>query len=355
MNSYTTRTAVELLLAARFLRQIQGTFKNLLFTSFLLSTIFYISLGMTGEAGIIAFEQNDLAEAKNQFKQDLAKDNKDVIALHYLAKIALRERGLDDAEEYIENAQQLSPMNAEIQFDAGHIMGAQAMDSSIFSAPGYARKTLKAFKKAAELEPETLRYRQQLMSFYLQAPGLLGGDEELAMVEAKAIAEIDEVQGFLAMASIYQNSDEYDKLETLYASAQQKFPNNAHIFFHRGKYYQSQEKFNLAIADFKEVQTLKAENEEDFILYTALYEIGRSSVLSKSFLDDGIKALQIYIESAPYDNTLPPKAWAKYRLGLLLARNGDRVRARTLYKEARAETKDKTLLRKLKRALKKRR
>ena len=277
------------------------------------------------------------------------------MALHYLGKISLNKGELDDAEEYIEKAQKLSPQDAAVFFDAARIMGAQAQDASIFSAPGYAKDALKAFKKAAELEPETLMYRQGLMTFYLQAPGFLGGDEDLAMVEAEAIAGIDAAAGFVALASVYQTGDKKKKVEAHYATAEEKFPDNAKVFYSRGRYFQSQEDFTKAIADFKKVQTLKPENEEDQTIFAALYQIGRSCVLSESNYAEGIKALHRYIETAPVANDLPEKAWAKYRLGILYKGNGDKKTARKLYKEAQSETQDKRLLKSLKKALKKRR
>lgn len=351
MNRDTTTIPVQSLDPIRLLRPTENAFRNLLFTGFMLASIFYIPLGMADQVGITAFEQNKLAKAKSLFEKELAEDRNDAIALHYLGKIALREWELDEAEDYIEKAQKLMPLNAEVQFDVARIMGEQAGASSIFSASSYLKKTINALKKAIELEPITLSYRQRLMQIYLLAPGFMGGDEELAKVEAKAIAEIDEVQGLLAVARIYQHEDENDKLEVLYTSALQNFPNNAHIFLHQGKYYQSQEKFDLAMFCFKKVLTLQQKNEQDTTLQAALFEIGRNSVLSKSHLDDGIKALQSFIE-APYED-IRPKPWAKYRLGLLLAMKGDKEKSRALYKQAKGETKDKTLLKKLKKELKK--
>lgn len=328
------------------------TFRRPVLSCLLIISSIFSLLALASQPGIEAFKNNQIKAAKEIFKQSLKNNDKNTIALQYLAKIALNQGELDDAEEYIEDAQELAPSNASIHFDAARIMGAQAQDSSIFSAPGYASDALKAFKKAAQLEPETIQYRQGLMSFYLQAPGFLGGDNKLAMAEAKAIAKLDEVQGFIALANVYQSTDEDEKLKSHYASADIKYASNANIIYNRGLYYQSQQDFTKAVTDFQHVQRLKPIDQDDQSIFAALYQIGRSSVLSESQFEVGIVALQNYIEKAPVNDILPSKPWAKYRLGYLHKKNGDKNTARKLYKEAKSETQDKTLAKKLKKALK---
>ena len=223
--------------------------KKPLFGCLLMACTFMTQVTFASQAGIEAYDNDNLTKAKEIFNQSLNKNEKDPVALHYLGKIALSEGEFDDAEEYIEKAQEYAPNDATVYFDTALIMGAQAQDSSIFSAPGYAKDALKAFKKAAELEPQTLKYRQGLMSFYLQAPGFLGGDEDLAMDEAKAIAQIDGAAGFIALANVYQSTDEEEQLKAHYALADENFADNASIYYSRGMYYQSQEDFAKAVSD----------------------------------------------------------------------------------------------------------
>jgi len=318
-----------------------------LFASCLLGS----SFSQANPLAIEAFENNDLTTAKGLFEENIKKNPKDFVSLDYLANIALRQDEYDDAEEYIEKALNLAAMDAKIQFDAGKIMGAQAQDSSIFSAMGYAKKSLQAFKQAAQLEPDNIKYRQALMSFYLQAPGIAGGDVALAEAEANAIETLDPAKGFMAMASIYQKTDEV-KLTAHYAKLEQQFPDNAAVLFNRAMYFQSKEKFDLAITDFRKILTIKPTDEEDNSLYAALYQLGRTSLLSNDNIEEGIQSLQSFIETAPTHDSLPSKAWAKYRLGLLYVSQGDKKTAKELYQQAKNETKDETLLKNIKKSLK---
>ncbi|NRA72066.1 MAG: tetratricopeptide repeat protein [Gammaproteobacteria bacterium] len=305
------------------------------------------------EQGIEAFEQQDFTVAKQQFTQRLSLNTQDAVALQYLAKIALQQQEFDDAEEYIEQALKFAANQAEIHFDAALIMAAQAQNSSIFSAPGYAKKSLNGFKMAVQLAPSNLQYRQGLMTFYLAAPGIVGGDEALALVEALAIEKIDPVAGVLALADVYRNTDQTKELKQLFSDADKRFPNNAAILFKRVMYYQAEKQFDLAVNDFKKIQTIVPKDQNDITAFRALYQIGRSSVLSESDHQRGVKALESFIKAAPEHEELASKSWARYRLGLLYHELGDKNRALELYVLAKAQATDKRLIEKLKRQIKK--
>lgn len=307
---------------------------------------------VTHQQAINTFDNEEFERAKAQFAEHLKLNAQDAVALQYLAKIALKEQQFDAAEDYIDQALKLAADRADIHFDAAVIMAAQAQDSSIFSAPGYAKKSLQGFKLAAQLAPSNLQYRQGLMTFYLAAPGIVGGDDELALVEAKAIEKIDPVAGVLALIDVYRNTDQTKALKQLFQDAEQSFPDNAAILFKRGMYNQGEELFELAVNDFKQIQTIAPQDSDDVIAFSALYQIGRSSVLSESNFKQGITALESFIKSAPVHQRLASKSWARYRLGLLYHELGDKKRALELYVLAKAQATDQRLIKKLKKKIK---
>ena len=312
-----------------------------------------LAAAVSTEQGVNAFDKKDFEQAKELFSQRLSLNDQDTVALQYLAKIAVQQQEFDDAEEYIEQALKLAANQADIHFDAALIMAAQAQDSSIFSAPGYAKKSLNGFKMAAQLAPSNLEYRQGLMTFYLAAPGIVGGDEELALVEALAIEKIDPIAGVLALADVYRNTDQTKELKQLFSDADKAFPNNAAILFKRGMYYQAEEQFDLAVNDFTKIQTIVPKDQDDITAFRALYQIGRSSVLSESDHQRGVSALESFIKTAPEHQELASKSWARYRLGLLYHELGDKKRALELYVLAKSQATNKRLIKKLKKQIKK--
>ena len=65
--------------------------------------------------------------------------------------------------------------------------------------------------------------------------------------------------------------------------------------------------------------------------YRALYQLGKTSVLSETNIDAGIIALREYIDKAPDLDGLAPKPWAEFRLANLLALNTQKAEAKTIY------------------------
>ncbi|GAB2907280.1 hypothetical protein [Rheinheimera gaetbuli] len=49
-----------------------------------------------------------------------------------------------------------------------------------FLALSYAKKSLPCLEQAVALQPHNISYSKGLMSFYLGAPGIAGGDKQLA-------------------------------------------------------------------------------------------------------------------------------------------------------------------------------
>ena len=266
---------------------------------------------------------------------------------------ALMSKGeLDAAEDMITSAIKKDSNNAALQHTAGMVFGQQAQNSSIFSAPGYAKKTLKTFKEAVRLEPSNPEYRMGLMAYYLMAPGIMGGDDDLGKAEAKIINELDPVKGFLATAMVFQSAEEKDKLKAHYDTAEQKFPQNAVISYNHAAYRQQLQEYQLAHKKFSDILELELSEDNKLLVHHARYQIGRTSVLSGANIDEGISALTEFLTQAPEHHQLPPKPWAKFRLALLHGEKGDKVKAKALMSEAKDESNDKKLKKEIKKAIK---
>jgi len=257
------------------------------------------------------------------------------------------------AVEFVEQAIEQDSNDAAIHNIAGNVFGTKAQNSSVFSAPGYAKKSLKAFKEAVRLEPSNPEYRMGLMAYYLMAPGIVGGDTDLGKAQALKIAELDPAKGFLASAMVYQYDEQKDKLRAHYDSAAKAFALNAEILFNSGVYYQGIEEFELANKAFSKIAALEKNSENELFLHQAYYQLGLNSFLSNTNTDEGIAYLNQFLNEASDDYRLPPKPWAKFRLAQLHLKKNDSKTAKTLMSEARAESDHKELNKQIKKAMKK--
>lgn len=303
-------------------------------------------------------EQADTHLQNGQFKQAqslLLKATKDktqaVEAWQKLTQLALQQQDYDDAEEYIEKAVDLAPDNAHSHYFKGQVMAAQAQNASIFSAPGYAKKSLKAFERAVELAPDSIEYRSSLMGFYLNAPGIVGGDNQKGLAQAQAIQKLDEKQGLLALVQAYTVLEDENRLEQTYQLIEQKHADDPKLSFQRGIHLQNTGQWQPAMDIFTRLSQAQTSEDNREIKFNAMYQLGKTCGLSKTNQQAGIASLTNYIEQAPNHGQLPPKEWAEFRMALLLDQTGKRKEARNIYRKLKSSTSDKQLLKQVKRQL----
>ena len=305
----------------------------------------------TIEQGIKAYHEGDLKQAVAIISQ---VDNNNFEKPLYLAKIYFDQGDLDKAESYIEDAKDLNETNSEIHFFHGKVMAKQSQNVNMFSKMAYAKDILKAFTAAVKFSPDNVEYRQHLLTLHLVAPSILGGDTNIALEQAIAIKKLDAKSGAVALIKVYAKRDETEKLDEIYHQAVNDFPEEPALYYHRGMFYQQEEDFGNAVTELGIAAKLSVTTEKQLkSKYMAIYQLGRTSVLSENYLNEGENALNQYIAEADIQEYMPAKDWAKFRLANIIELKGDRAKAKALYEEVQHETNDKDLQSKAQKRMKK--
>lgn len=255
---------------------------------------------------------------------------------------------LDLAEDYITKALKKAPLSAETYFVCGRIMGMQA-EAAIFSALSYAKKSLSCLERAVTLQPDNTTYRKGLMYFYLGAPGIAGGDSQLAWQQAEQIAEIDNYQGILAKLSYFRETEQSEQYQQLLDSSRQTFPEHAELHYRFGLALQSEKQYADAMLSFFKATEAGIDEDEIYSL-NAFYQIGRTALFGSQRLDDGIQALLFYLSQAPDSPLMPDKHWAHFRLAQLYEQAGDEHKMQHHLNMAQ-QSNDKELLREIRKLL----
>jgi len=243
---------------------------------------------------VALYEQKHYPEAQVAFERRVAADSRDAEAWFYLGRLALGRQRPDEAIPPFEKAATLVPAEAEYQFQYGAACLQQAGQLGMsFKALGLVRKGRAAMEKAVELAPANVTYRQGLLEFYAQAPGLAGGGLDKAYAQAEAMRPHDPRAAVLAVVGLKVR-------EKKYADA------------------------------FAALETLVRDQPDD---YQALYLIGRTAAESGQELERGAAALRTCLGLAP-----PPyavgHASVNFRLGQILAKSGDLAGARAAFEAA---------------------
>lgn len=166
-------------------------------------TAAHIAAAQVDSTGFRLLAEKKYAEAETFFSSAVEKNNKNAEAYYYLAVSLLRQQKLDEAEDAVDEAIDLNDRAAKYHLTRGQILGMQAMTANVLSQGLLAPRIKNAFLKASELDPANVEARQALYNYYVMAPGIMGGSEEKAFEQAKAVVKLDPFAGHMMMANYY--------------------------------------------------------------------------------------------------------------------------------------------------------
>jgi tetratricopeptide (TPR) repeat protein len=284
--------------------------------------------GQNGETdGVRLFEAGKYKEAKTVFEPAFKANTRDAAAAFYLGRIALEERRHERAADYFETATKLDPKSTTYFLWLGRAVGREAQQANVLRQPGLAKRTKSAWERAIELDPDNLDARSDLIQYYVQAPGFLGGSTAKAIEQAEAIRERNALRGYLELGALYERDKKFADAEKAYLAAS-KEKSDRHVGTYRlGLFYQNTGAFDKAF-DLFEAMIVANPTESG-----ALFQIGKTGAMSGQRLDRSAEALEAYLTTTPGRND-PTLAAAHWRLGMVHERRQDRQRAKAEYETA---------------------
>jgi tetratricopeptide (TPR) repeat protein len=200
------------------------------------------------EEGKRLFAARDFAAAKAIFEALQSEDPEDPSVNYYLAKSYVKERNYRSALEYLQKSLEVDNTRPDTQYLLGITYISLLNDVNVFKKVSYAGKTKKAWRTALELDGNHLQSRFALTSFYMNAPGIAGGDMGEAKRQIEILLRLHEGYGTLATAIFLEKSDRITEAEEYFASAVGKIDDRAGPLFNLANFYVRQERYNEALA-----------------------------------------------------------------------------------------------------------
>lgn len=137
----------------------------------------------------------------------------------------------------------------------GRALGRRAETSSFLTAPALASRARNAFERAVELAPDNTEAMSDLLEYYIDAPGFMGGGLDKAEALARRIAAVNPAEGYWALAEVAKKRKEYGTAEqqlrrALDLAPQQvgRFVDLARFLSRAGRFQESDETFRKAEA-----------------------------------------------------------------------------------------------------------
>lgn len=237
--------------------------------------------------------ERKLPEAEAAGQALVAAHPKEAEAHALLGAVLMAKQDPEAAVKAYEKAAELEPASSERQRQLGDAYGFSAQRAGVMSKLGYAKKCRTAYEKAVDLDPTNLNARVSLLNFYAAAPGLVGGGMDKAHAQAAAIGQIDAARGHVVRAQLYS----------------------------------TEKKFAEAFAELEAALQFHPDD------YTLLFQIGRLAAISGERIDRGMETLRKALTLTPPAGSVPLEA-AHWRLGMLWEKKGDPNAARTAYEAA---------------------
>lgn len=234
----------------------------------------------------------------------------------------------DNAVKSFERAVALNDKSAEAHTMLGNALGNVAQNANVFRQGLLARRVKSEFEKAVALDPSLVQPREGLLQFYSRAPGVMGGSMDKAKEQAAAIAKLNGLSGRIAEANIALTERDPLRAEKAYAAAVAENPDSLRAL---NAYVNFLVNDNRADEAFPHVDRYLARHPNDRV---AQFYVGRLAATTGKQLDRGEQVLRALLAN-PVDSG--PRAAPEnihFRLGDILAKKGDKAKARAEYEEA---------------------
>jgi tetratricopeptide (TPR) repeat protein len=247
---------------------------------------------------------------------------------------ALEAGNFDEAIKLAEAAVKASPDSVEANIALVDALGEWLNRNRSMKALSRAKKMRKAMEKVRTLAPDEVATRESEIQFYLQAPGIAGGDKKKALKLIEELEVIDPQKGLQQRISYYEATKQPEEAQKLYGQYLQAKPGDEGVRLGYGIWlFFQQKQFDEAEAALLPLES--STDTEIRLKATMVRAIMRGN--EERDMAKGIELVNIYIaglEGGAEVQGFPPLD-AAYRLrGKMQELSGDADAARSSYEQA---------------------
>jgi tetratricopeptide (TPR) repeat protein len=305
---------------------------------------------------------NHFKRAQAQLEATLKQSPNDPQANYQMSKASVAFGRIEDAIRQAEKALAANNSRPDYHAQLVEALGAKLNSEStgFLSRLSVARRFQNEAEATLKMDPRNVDVNTDLMQFYLEAPGMAGGDKAKAAALADKLLQLDPAHGFLLKAQFAEHEHQTSQAEEFYKHAAESAPNDYEIVATAANFFlnlenqrglpQSQEFARRALKldpdridaynvltvlyvkekHWPDLEVLLADSEHHIPDNLApQYQAGKFILVTAATDQFPIaeKSLRNYLTQPPEAGS-PPLAAAHWRLGQILEKEGHRYEAR---------------------------
>jgi len=262
-------------------------------------------------------------EAVAELNGHLASAPSDGESSNLLCRAYYELEDWERAESSCKKAASLDPDNSRFHLWLGRVYGEKADRANALAAGILAEKARGEFERAVQLNPSDVDARLDLAEFYVLAPRILGGGEQKAREQAQSIGTLNPGREHWVYARIAEQKKDAVTAEREYRQYIELSKGAAEAWLNLAFFLRRQLRIEeMEQALVKLSQAPMSRLDALFDASEILYRTGRSFPFATELL-------RRYLAAGPVEAA--PAFKARYLLGLLLEKQGDKAGAAQEY------------------------
>jgi cytochrome c-type biogenesis protein CcmH/NrfG len=211
--------------------------------------------------------------------------HKDAAAFELLGRNYYMTGDYKKSTDAFEKAIALDPENSDYAMWLGRAYGRRAEMSNPFSAMGHASKARQYFERSVALNPRNIDALNDLLEYYMDAPGFMGGGMEKAKTVVARITQVDPAEGHWAQSKLDEKHKELDSAEEHLRRALELNPQKVGRFIDLARFLAKQGRFQEADQNFARAVQLAPDSPKLMYARAEVYiKAGKNLEIAKDLL-----------------------------------------------------------------------
>jgi tetratricopeptide (TPR) repeat protein len=254
--------------------------------------------------------------AAEALQTDIGRSPKNSSLYHWLGRCYFELHDFDRSISSWEHAVALDSARSEYHDWLGRAYGRKAEQDAhtkMASAFSLARRTHHEFETAVQLDASDVDAQRDLIAFMASAPANLGGGQNNALNQIRALSAVDPLEGKLALADCYATRKRFDQAIDEYQKVLKSAPDRIEAYLEAADFYRGRGDADAALME----QAVEAASKISVSDRRLNYYRGVALVLENKDSDTAEKDLRAYIATVPDNSELPSHSSAYEYLGKL--------------------------------------